>query len=159
MKLSHTSLALAALLSVPPLHAADGDDQTVYAGVVEKITNTYCIQCHTAKKRKGRLIMETHEQLLKGGSSAKDGQMTVEPGKPEESLMYTMLVLPEDDDLHMPPPDKPQPSAKEIEVIKWWIASGAKPDVKIKDAEVPAELKETVAELAAKKVEKPAEEK
>ena len=95
--------------------------------------NSYCIKCHTAEKHKGKLIMESYESLLKGGESVKDGKLTVVAGKSAESLMFTLTQLPKDDDLHMPPDGKPQPSEKEIAVLKWWIDAGAKKDDKIKD--------------------------
>jgi Planctomycete cytochrome C len=158
MKYSHFPLIFGtALLAVTSATApAAGEDaQPVYPAVIEKIINTYCMTCHTPEKKKGKLIMETYETLMKGGSSVKDGHQTVAPGKSADSLMYSQLVLPKDDDLHMPPPDKPQPTSKEIEVIKWWIDAGAKKEVAIKDAGVPAGLKDTVLELASKKVERP----
>jgi uncharacterized membrane protein len=158
MKFCHVPLILGtAWLAVTPsaAPAAGEDAQAVYPAVVEKIVNTYCITCHTTEKKKGKLIMESYETLMKGGSSVKEGKQTVAPGKSADSLMYSQLVLPKDDDLHMPPTDKPQPTTKEIEVIKWWIDSGAKKETALKDAGVPAELKDTIMELAAKKVERP----
>ncbi|MGI8604815.1 MAG: c-type cytochrome domain-containing protein [Verrucomicrobiales bacterium] len=157
MKHTHPFVIFAcALLTGSSLSVHAQDDQSVYQGIVEKLINTYCITCHTPEKKKGKLIMETYETLMKGGSSAKEGKQTVVPGKSADSLMYSQLVLPKDDDLHMPPSDKPQPTAKEIEVIKWWIDSGAKKETKISETNVPADLKGIVAELAAKKVERPA---
>jgi hypothetical protein len=157
MKYPGLAFILLAGLSAGTMTArAGGDEQPVYSGVVEKVINSYCITCHTPEKKKGKLIMETYESLIKGGSSVKEGRQTVAPGKSADSLMFSQLVLPKDDDLHMPPSDKPQPTAKEIDVIKWWIDSGAKKDVSIKDVGVPAELKDIVMELAAKTVAKPA---
>jgi hypothetical protein len=159
MKYPHFPLVFGvALFAVTSLAAfgAGEDEQPVYGGVVEKIINTYCIKCHTTEKKKGKLLMESYELLMKGGQSMKEGKPAVVPGKSADSLMYSQLLLPKDDDLHMPPPDKPQPTTREIEVIKWWIDAGAKKDVAIKDAGVPPELKDVVMELAAKKVEKPA---
>ena len=156
MKPLHSFLLSAAALLPLPALAAGEEAQPVYAGVVEKVINTYCIKCHTAEKKKGKLIMESYETLMKGGESAKEGKQVVVAGKSAESLMTSMLVLPEDDDLHMPPEGKPQPSAKEIAVLKWWIDAGAKKDEKLKEFTIPDDVKPTVMELAAKKVEKPA---
>jgi hypothetical protein len=40
----------------------------------------------------------------------------------------------------MPPEEKPQPSDREVALLKWWIDAGAKTDVKVKDAGIPADL-------------------
>jgi len=159
MKPIQTLLLCTATLLPLPAFAAGEETQPVYSGMVEKVINTYCIRCHTAEKKKGKLIMETYETLMKGGESAKEGKQTVVAGKPAESLMVTMLTLPADDDLHMPPEGKPQPSAKEIAALKWWIEAGAKKDDMLKDLTIPPDIKPTVMELAAKKVERPAPEK
>src|SRR5262249_46221541 len=42
-----------------------------------------------------------------------------------ESEMLRRLKLPADDDDHMPPSEKPQPTAEEIAAIEKWIAAGA----------------------------------
>jgi hypothetical protein len=156
MKPLHSFLVSAACLVPLPAFAAGEETLPVYSGVVEKVINSYCIKCHTTEKKKGKLIMETYETLMKGGESAKEGKHVIVAGKSAESLMVTMLTLPMDDDLHMPPEGKPQPSAKEIAVLKWWIDAGAKKDDKLKDLTIPADVKPTVMELAAKKVERPA---
>jgi YHS domain-containing protein len=48
--------------------------------------------------------------------------------KPGESEVIRRLRLPLDDEHHMPPDTKPQPTAAEIGVIAQWIAEGAKFD-------------------------------
>jgi hypothetical protein len=54
--------------------------------------------------------------------------------------------LPIDDDMHMPPDGKPQVTAAELRVLRWWIDQGADPAKKLSEsnatAEVIAELKE-----------------
>ena len=50
------------------------------------------------------------------------------PGKPGASAVYTRMTLPLDDDDHMPPRDKAQPSAAEIEAVRSWIQQGARGD-------------------------------
>ena len=99
-----------------------------------------CIECHGPDKQKGKLRMDSHELLLKGGS---DGATTVIPNKPEESLAILRLMLPEDDDEHMPPSEKPQFTKDEIALLRWWIFTGASATQAASD--IPAELK-SVAE-------------
>lgn len=80
-----------------------------------------CTNCHGEDKRKGRLAMHTREGLERGGSS---GAAFV-AGDVAASLLVQRLELPLDDEEHMPPADKPQPSAQDVALIKAWIAAGA----------------------------------
>jgi hypothetical protein len=144
----------AALLSAGVSFAAAPDEQPIYSGAVQKIIDSKCLACHTPEKKKGKLIMTSLELLTKGGDSGKPG---IVPGKSGESEIYLRISLPKDHDDHMPPAEKPQPTEKEIAIIKWWIDAGAKPEAPIKDAGVPDELKPTVLELASKVVDQPKE--
>ena len=98
-----------------------------YADIVEPVLHEKCYGCHGATKQKGKLRMDKPELLMKGG---KDG-VVIKPGKAEESEMIKRLLLPVDDEHHMSPKEKPQLTEKEIEVLKWWIASGASFDKKV----------------------------
>lgn len=80
-----------------------------------------CTNCHGEDKRKGRLAMHTREGLERGGSS---GAAFV-AGDVAASLLVQRLELPLDDEEHMPPADKPQPSAQDVALLKAWIAAGA----------------------------------
>jgi len=82
-----------------------------------------CIKCHNETKAKAKLIMSTKEGFMKGG---EDGKI-IDVAKPAESMMIKALLLPPDDDEAMPPVDKaPRPTAAQIEMLKKWIAGGAK---------------------------------
>jgi len=99
-------------------------EQPFYATVIQPILNEYCVSCHGADKVKGGLRMDTVEHLLKGGDSGA----LFDPLGAEKSLLGSRLILPEDHDDHMPPSGKPQLSAAQLAVIKWWIDAGAKTD-------------------------------
>ena len=113
-------------------------EKPVYAGLIEPILASRCTGCHGEKKQKGKLAMHTLELLMKGGDS---GEKTVVAGKSADSLIIKRLGLPPDEDEHMPPKDKDQLTEKEIKILKWWIDSGLKNDVKIKEAGLPEDLK------------------
>lgn len=85
---------------------------------VAAIFEAKCVSCHNPDKTKGGLRMDTLEELMKGG----DNGPAVVMGSPDESEILYRVLLPLDDDDHMPPPNKPQLSAQEIEVIRAWIA-------------------------------------
>jgi cytochrome c5 len=151
-RLASFALATAALAG-GPARAAAPEEQPIFAGVVNKIFESKCLSCHTADKPKGKLVMTSLEEMTKGGESGKPG---IVPGNSAESWIYGVMALPLDHDDHKPPSNKPQHTEQELAIIKWWIDAGAKPDVPIKDAGVPADLMPVVLELAAKKVEAPA---
>ena len=54
-----------------------------------------------------------------------DGVAVVQPGRPEESLLFQRIVA-EDPDERMPPPETNHDlTADEVTAIRWWIQSGA----------------------------------
>jgi Planctomycete cytochrome C len=93
----------------------------VYRDVVTPILEKKCYSCHSASKMKGGLRLDS-EAFIKKGS--KNGSIYT-PGNPEKSILFSNLLLPEDDDLHMPPKGKPQLTTQEIATIHFWIKKGA----------------------------------
>jgi mono/diheme cytochrome c family protein/uncharacterized membrane protein len=105
------------------------EDALIYRDMVQPIFEEKCIGCHSQKKAKGSLIMETEAGLLKGGKTgvlwAKDN--------PELSLLLERIHLPEDNKKHMPLKGKPQLDDNEMEIINHWIESGASFSKKVTD--------------------------
>jgi uncharacterized membrane protein/mono/diheme cytochrome c family protein/YHS domain-containing protein len=93
-----------------------------FARDIAPILADRCGACHGVEKRKGGLSFADRESILAGG---RDGPVLV-AGKAEESEMVRRMRLPLDDEDHMPPDTKPQPSAAEIDAIARWIAAGAR---------------------------------
>lgn len=118
-------------------------EKVVYVDIVQPIIERRCVSCHKESKSKGKLRMDTYELLLKGGKSGP----AIEPGKADESEMIVRVDLPEDDEEHMPPEGKPDIEDHEVLVLKWWINSGAEPNKKLADVEMPADVKEAIAKL------------
>jgi hypothetical protein len=93
-----------------------------YARDVRPFLAKYCLECHNQKTAKGKLNLETFEGLMKGSSSGP----VVVPGKADDS---PLVLLPEGKDmLRMPPKEARQPKAKEVAVLRAWVAGGAKDD-------------------------------
>lgn len=107
-----------ALLGGLTVNAAEKD---LYKDVIAPVLENKCTGCHGEKKAKGKLKLNTHEAILKGG---EDGKVVI-PGQPDKSTLYKNLNLPLADEDHMPPEEKPQPTKAEIAAIKWWIEKGA----------------------------------
>ena len=119
----------------------------VYSDIIQPVLQSKCYSCHGKNKQKGKLRMDDSLRLMKGG---KDGPVII-PGNAGKSEMAKRLSLPRNDDDHMPPKEKPQPTQQEIALIHWWIASGAPLDKKVKQLEQPEELKPAL--LALQKVD------
>ncbi|WP_282162503.1 c-type cytochrome domain-containing protein [Ulvibacterium marinum] len=102
------------------LNEENWQEALIYDDVVKPILNNNCVSCHGKKKTKGELQLHTPEVLLKGG---ENGEIII-TNNPENSELYTRLVLPKNDEDHMPPKDKRQPTPEEIELIKAWLSIG-----------------------------------
>ena len=66
---------------------------------VKPILEFNCTSCHNEKKDKGDLRLDTKKLAFTSGDSGP----CIVPGKPEESSLYTLCMLSEDDDDIMPP--------------------------------------------------------
>lgn len=90
----------------------------LYTEVVQPILNNNCVSCHNPKKKKGALLLTSVENMLKGGEHGA----VVTKGRPDKSELFTRIELPKEDDQHMPPDGKKQPSKEEVKIIGVWIA-------------------------------------
>lgn len=82
--------------------------------ISEKIIERKCLSCHMAGEHAASIPLDTREQLL-----AK----LVVPGKPEESLFYTITIP---GAMNMMPPYPVSPlTNKERKLIEKWIREGA----------------------------------
>jgi hypothetical protein len=128
-----------------PRVVADSTQQPVYRSLIQPILQRRCSACHGPEKHKGDLTMETYEALLKGG---KDGPALV-AGKALDSPMIQRLLLSLDDDDHMPPDGKPQPTLAEIAVLQWWIERGAPVDKTVGDLQAGPEIQRIIGSAQA----------
>lgn len=97
------------------------EDAVVFTDLVKPILEKKCIGCHNSKKAKGDLIMETEEQILRGGKNGKLWDVNA----PDLGLMMQRIHLPLEDKKHMAPSGKPQLTQDEIAILTYWIKSGA----------------------------------
>ncbi len=111
-------LMAVAVLSAPARAEPGGN---IYAARIRPLLADRCGACHGETKHKGELSLHTPEAIARGGEK---GPVLV-AGKPAQSEIVRRLRLPVDDDDHMPPKGKPQPSEEEIKTIEAWIAAGA----------------------------------
>jgi len=119
-RLSLARLAAAVCaLGVPVARGAVDFEKTI-----APILKAKCYDCHTGKKAegdkkpKGGLALDTTAGILAAN--------VVEAGNPDESSLFTRVILPRNDEDAMPPAKDGTPLTKsEIEALKTWITEGA----------------------------------
>lgn len=111
-------LAFGALLLLPP--ASFAAEKTPAEAM--RLLQRNCLSCHNPEKHKGGLDLTARSSALKGG----DEGPVLTPKKPTKSKLIDLLAASADP--HMPP--KKQLKAAEIDLLKKWIAEGAKWDEK-----------------------------
>ena len=99
--------------------SADSDAASHVPDALPLLTQ-YCGKCHGEGRQKGGLALQSRAAILAGGSS---GPAAV-PGQPAASLIMERMRLPLEDDDHMPPSSKAQPTAAQVEAVGAWIAAG-----------------------------------
>lgn len=105
------------------------EDMLVYDDMLAPIFEAKCLSCHNADRAKGGLLMTSFQELLKGGES---GKTSITPMKPEESELYSRIILPEGHDDRMPPEGKSPMTEMEVSLLRHWIEKGAEPTLGVK---------------------------
>lgn len=119
-------VATFATLTVAELRAAEPGkpaDPVSFHKQVKPIFQANCQGCHQPAKQGGEFEMTVFANLLKGGES---GSPAVVAGKPEMSYLVE-LITPAGGKAEMPKGKEPL-SATDVDLIKKWIAQGAKDD-------------------------------
>ena len=97
------------------------ETHNVYKEEIAPLLKLRCYNCHSAIKQKNGLRLDGEMFIKKGG---KSGKIFV-AGNPFKSPIYASLLLPLEDEKHMPPKGKHQLSQNEILIIENWINAGA----------------------------------
>jgi hypothetical protein len=118
-------ISAAAELSSAPSGASAKPFVAFFDARVEPIFADNCTTCHGPEKKKGKLRLDSFDNVMKGG---KDG-LVVKPGDPKGSELFRRINLPRDSKHAMPAEGKPGLSAAEIKVIELWITAGASQNV------------------------------
>jgi hypothetical protein len=109
---------------------ARAEDKIDFAKSIQPILEKRCVECHSEKKTKGDLRLDTKAELAKS-------EKAIVAGKADESEIIKRISLPAGHDDIMPP--KGDPLTKEqIELLKKWINEGASfPDSVVLTGEAP----------------------
>jgi len=116
---------------------AEIDKAVLYADVIQPILEARCYSCHSASKQKGKLRLDGVAFIEKGG---EDGPI-IEAGRADSSEIFSRLMLSLEDEDHMPPNEKPQPSSSEIALIQAWINEGANFEMKVSECSSAEKIK------------------
>ena len=111
-------------------------DTSVFVSRIQPLLKDYCFQCHSSEKIKGELRLDTFEMMMVGGVNGP----VLEAGDSEASTLMHVLGLPIEEDEHMPPKGKPQPSEEIQNLLAWWIDQGASETAKLEEFELTTEV-------------------
>jgi hypothetical protein len=100
---------------------------TIYERAIGPILQQKCVSCHGPEKIKGNLLLNTPENILKGG---KDGNILIaQNGK--AALLFERIHLPITDEKHMPPEGKTPLTKEELMILSAWIQAGGNLQLKM----------------------------
>lgn len=127
-----TTLIIALFGLAVPLASTQAEDID-FGTQIYPFVKSGCVKCHApaykdergrTRKPKADIILATKEGILE--SVDEEGNKILVPGKPDESRMLEVTLLPIDDDYHFPPEGKaPQWTDAEKELFSKWVAAGA----------------------------------
>lgn len=92
-----------------------------FAADVLPILDARCGSCHGDRRQRGGLALLSSEAILAGGDSGS----VLEAVDGREAELLHRILLPLEDDLHMPPVGRQQPTEAEVGILTAWLAAGA----------------------------------
>ena len=92
-------------------------DQPSYEEDIAPLLQKSCGRCHGEKQQKASLRLETPAAIRSGGESGP----VIVPGNPDESLLFELVR-----DGEMPPGKKNRLAPESVDLIRRWIAAGAR---------------------------------
>jgi cytochrome c551/c552 len=101
----------------PPAPPPSAPARLTFAADVRAIFQAKCVSCHGGQSKKGGLDVRTLAAITEGGNKGP----ALVPGDPARSPVWTTIEMGK-----MPPRNKPQLTADEKELVRRWIAGGAK---------------------------------
>jgi WD40 repeat protein len=119
---THLILAICATTIAAPGFAQAQTPVSFYREV-RPILRKRCQGCHQPANQGGKLVLTNYSAFKAGGA----GGVSFVPGKPQDSILMRFIT---GDPPAMPKNQRPLPKS-EVEVIRRWIAEGAKNDTPV----------------------------
>ncbi|MBI3882332.1 MAG: hypothetical protein HY301_20025 [Verrucomicrobia bacterium] len=130
-----------------PTADAKNEQEKIFVEQIRPVFQAKCYSCHGPEKQRGEFRLDQKEIAFKGGDSKK---AAIVSGKPMESNLIRLLLLPADDDDVMPPKGKQAMSPEELGKVIAWIRNGAAfPEAAVTNATAAAPSPETPAPAVA----------
>lgn len=120
---TYQALVMWVLILIPIIGTSSNSiclaEELEYQRDIEPLLIKYCGNCHRGNEKEGDFSIQTFETLMAGNSEGK----VVVAGKSQESKLIGLIrgTL----EPRMPPEEKAQPTAEEIERLAKWIDAGA----------------------------------
>jgi len=114
-----------------------------YQDVIKPILTSKCYKCHGPNKQKGKLRLDMPDFILKGGKGGK----AIVAGNTDESELIKRILLSKESDDHMPPIEQSQLTKTELDLIHWWVSSGADFNKKVADLAQTEKIKPVLLSL------------
>jgi len=96
------------------------DSLQVYPNFIQPIFEKKCTSCHNPTKKEGGLLLTSHKEIFAGG----DHGTIINIKNPFESELINRITLPKSHTKFMPPRGASL-TFGEIQLIEWWMQSGA----------------------------------
>jgi len=106
-----------------------------FADVVGPMLLERCESCHNEDKQESGLDLTSYEMVMRGGESGR----VVVPGNTEQSELLRRITEDPDDEEFMPAEGKTPLTARQTQIIEWWIAAGAPQDTTLAAIELTPE--------------------
>ncbi len=118
------TLAAAAVAQQAAPPAAPAHKLVSFFKDVRPVLTANCSGCHQPAKASGKIVLTSHAALL---AAVKNDEPILVAGQPDESRLLDVLV-PHDGKPPKMPKGRTPLSEKQVELVRRWIAEGAKDD-------------------------------
>ena len=113
-------------VDVSKLPPPSNQQGVTYDNDIKPILDQSCVKCHSGKKPKAKLSLDSLANVLKGGVDGK----VIEPGNSAKSMLIINVAHLGDKDEWMPPPKNKLKIKKltpeQIGTLRAWVDQGAK---------------------------------
>jgi hypothetical protein len=109
-----------------------------FADVVGPILVERCASCHNEDKQESSLVLTTYAGIMRGGES---GRVVIAGNTDLSELLRRVTVDPSDEEF-MPAEGKTPLTARQVEILRWWVEAGIPSSGRVGDLEVPPEMRQ-----------------